>query len=301
MNRKPLYIETKIRCDMETLWKTTQDPGSHEKWDLRFSSIHYLPKKKTNDPQKFLYTTRIGFGLQVSGLGESVATRAKDGGERTSVLKFWSREPLSIIRKGAGFWKYVPEKDGIKFYTGYDYDTRWGFLGSLFDRFVFRPLMVWATAWSFDRLKNWLEKGIAPRQALLSFLTVAGISLGLGVVWIYQGLVPKLLFADSGEIGILKQLGLCPGHERDLLAAIGIGEILFGLLMFLRQRRWVHVLNLLSLVVLGAGALKSSPLLYTLPFNPFALNFSMMVLSGAALLHFENLPRPDRCVTRSPR
>ena len=298
MSPQPLYIETKIIGDMETLWNYTQDPGFHEKWDLRFSSIQYLPKKKPNDPQEFLYHTQIGLGLQVNGFGESLAVVTKGRGERTSALKFWSEEKISIIEKGAGYWKYVPEKDGIKFYTGYDYSTRWGFFGKIIDRYIFRPLMVWATAWSFDRLKNWIEKGIPPRQALQSFFTVWIASLGLGLVWIYQVLVPKLLFQDSGELQILAQTHFFPGRERDLLNLMGAAEIFFGFLIISVHQRWIHVLNILGLLLLGAGALKSGILIFTLPFNPFTLNLSMMLLSAAALPHFDNLPRAYHCVTR---
>jgi hypothetical protein len=31
--------------------------------------------------------------------------------------------------------------------------------------------MGWATAWSFDRLRLWLERGITPERALLNWLT----------------------------------------------------------------------------------------------------------------------------------
>ena len=105
----------------------------HQEWDLRFSEISYLPKNAPTDPQKFLYSTKVGFGVKVNGIGESVATRTKDNGESTSVLKFSSDNQISLIKQGTGYWKYVPEADGIKFFTGYDYETRWGFFGNLID------------------------------------------------------------------------------------------------------------------------------------------------------------------------
>ena len=51
MKRDPLYIETKINCELETLWERTQDPSIHQQWDLRFSEISYLPKNAEADPQ----------------------------------------------------------------------------------------------------------------------------------------------------------------------------------------------------------------------------------------------------------
>ena len=80
-------------------------------------------------------------------------------------------DPRSIIREGSGYWKYIPTDDGIQFVTAYDYRTRFGPIGALVDRFAFRPLIGWATAWSFDRLRLWLEDGVPPALAARLALT----------------------------------------------------------------------------------------------------------------------------------
>ncbi|WP_161947783.1 hypothetical protein [Rufibacter ruber] len=46
----------------------------------------------------------------------------------------------------------------MKFITWFDYQTRYGFVGKVVDKILFRPLIGWATAWSFDALTRWLEK-----------------------------------------------------------------------------------------------------------------------------------------------
>ena len=298
MKTKPLYIETKIRCDLDTLWKHTQEPGTHQQWDLRFTEIKYLPKESPEEPQKFLYSTKIVFGVKVDGIGESVATKTKDNGESTSVLKFSSDSNLSIIKEGSGYWKYVPESDGIKFYTGYDYKTRWGGLGKVFDKFIFRPLMIWATAWSFDCLKTWIEKGIHPHQMIKAMFTVLISSLVLGLAWIYQGLIPKLLFTDTGEIEILRQSGFFAGNEALVLTFIGWAEIIFGLVIIAVHRKSVHYVNIILLILLLIAALISDPAIFTFPFNPFTLNLSMIALSVIAIINLDGLPRASRCKTR---
>lgn len=151
---------------MDALWRHTQDPGLHQRWDLRFSEIDYLPRARETDPQRFRYTTRTGFGLEISGEGTSVGERDLADGSRTSSLTFGSADPRSLIRGGSGYWKYIPTADGIRFLTWYDYRTRFGLPGRILDRLVFRPLMGWATAWSFDRLRLWLERGVDPATAL---------------------------------------------------------------------------------------------------------------------------------------
>ena len=159
-----LYIEITIDADFGDVWLHTQSPDLHERWDLRFTRIEYLPPTSDDDPQRFLYSTRLGFGLAINGRGESVAEKeSRDGA--TSSLKFWSDDPKSLIREGAGYWQYAQAAAGIQFITGYDYDVRFGWPGRVFDRIVFRPLIGWATAWSFDRLRLWLEQGVEPGVA----------------------------------------------------------------------------------------------------------------------------------------
>jgi hypothetical protein len=227
VSREPIYVEIRIRCGMDDLWRLTQTPELHRRWDLRFTDIEYLPRPDESEPQRFLYATRIGFGLAIRGEGETVGSREKDGA-RTSALKFSSDDPKSLIRNGAGYWKYRPEEGGIRFLTGYDYQTRFGAPGRAFDAAVFRPLMGWATAWSFDRLRLWLEEGIDPATSAAQALIHAIARGALGFIWIYQGVVPKLVFQDTGEREILRASGLVPGLESWVLTAVGLAELVFG-------------------------------------------------------------------------
>ncbi|MVN77905.1 hypothetical protein GO988_16360 [Hymenobacter sp. HMF4947] len=303
MKNPPIYVEARMRCPLEALWQHTQQPELHQQWDLRFTEIEYLPRLTEAEPQQFLYATRIGFGLGVAGRGESLGTKETNG-ERTSVLKFWSDEWVSLIREGAGFWKYVPTEEGIRFFTKYDYQTRFGRVGQWLDRLAFRPLIGWATAWSFDCLRLWLETGQRPavsrRLALADWLTRAT----LGAVWVYQGVVPKLLFPDTGELAILQGAGFSASAAHWVAAGVGVGEILFGLLFFLlpaRRLRLVYWLNMLGLLGLGAGALFSQPAVFVAPFNPLTLNAALMALAAVGLLlPPEMLPIAARCLREPP-
>ncbi|MGW1020516.1 hypothetical protein [Streptomyces niveus] len=177
-----LYVETSIRTEMDTLWQRTQDPAQHQRWDLRFSEIDYLPRPP-GEPQRFRYAVRIPPFLTVSGTGISAGESGGADGRRVSVLRFASPHPLSLLAEGSGYWRYVPTPDGIRFLTGYDYRPRWGRFGAVADRRVFRPLMGWATAWSFDRLRLWCEHGVSPARSLahavaevaVRLLAVAGV------------------------------------------------------------------------------------------------------------------------------
>ena len=79
MTHEPgIYVEILICVGVDEIWRRTQVPDLHEQWDLRFTTIDYLPKHSEAEPQKFLYSTRIGFGLKINGEGESTGTR-EDG------------------------------------------------------------------------------------------------------------------------------------------------------------------------------------------------------------------------------
>src|SRR6187399_3351522 len=107
-----IYVEVLVRAPIDALWSHTQTPALHERWDLRFSRIEYLPKSDAAQPHRFLYSTRIGFGLEISGQGETVGRRDSTDGSSTSALTFVSDNRLSLIGQGTGYWKYIPTEDG---------------------------------------------------------------------------------------------------------------------------------------------------------------------------------------------
>ncbi|MDA2813175.1 hypothetical protein O4J56_21195 [Nocardiopsis sp. RSe5-2] len=160
-----LYVEAHIRTPIGLLWERTRDPGAHARWDLRFTEIRPLPRLPS-EPERFTYRTRLIGPLEVSGTGVSAGERDRPDGTRTSALRFASDHPLSPIAEGRGYWRYIPDGDGVRFLTGYDYRPRRGRPARAADRLLVRPLMGWATAWSFDRLRLWCERDLTPESAL---------------------------------------------------------------------------------------------------------------------------------------
>jgi hypothetical protein len=92
--RLGIYVEIRIRAPLDELWAHTQEPALHERWDLRFSDITYLPRASALEPQRFRYATRIGLGIEIAGDGESVGERNLADGSRTSSLSFGSPSRL---------------------------------------------------------------------------------------------------------------------------------------------------------------------------------------------------------------
>lgn len=296
-----IYVEILVRASIDDLWAHTQTPELHEKWDLRFSEIQYLPKHDETEPQRFRYSTRIGFGYEVSGEGESVGQRDLTDGSRSSALKFWSAHPFSIIREGSGYWKYVPTRDGIRFLTWYDYRTRFGAAGALFDRLVFRPLIGWATAWSFDRLRLWLEQSVNPAQAMRHTMIHAVARTTLAAVFAYHGLVPKILTRNADEMALLIDAGISIDRTAAVLHAIGVAELAFAAALLMAwHRRWPAFVAIVCMVLATATVAVHSPRFFAGAFNPFSLNLSVTSLAVIDLLALHHLPSASRCLRRPP-
>jgi hypothetical protein len=297
---KPIYVEIVIQAPVEVVWEASQRPDQHVRWDARFTSIEYLPRAEGN-PQRFRYATRLGFGIEIRGEGETSGERDLEGGSRASSLTFGSEDPWSLIASGSGYWKYVPVPGGTRFITGYDYQTRNGFLGRSFDAAVFRPLMGWATAWSFDRLRLWIERGIAPESSMRLAIIHTLARLAVAFAWIYQGLVPKILRPDTGELEIFRSTGIYPGHELTGVVALGIGQALLGLAHLVAWRSRVLLLvGLVALGALGVGGFLARPDLFVLPFNPATLIAMMIALSLIDWTTLRDLPSARTCLRRAP-
>ena len=295
---RPIYVERLINAPMDALWNATQKPDVHERWDLRFTEIRYLPRAADTEPQRFMYATRIGFGVRITGEGESVG-QAERNGDRTSALRFWSDDRKSLIRTGSGYWRYAPTQTGIRFITQYDYETRLGVAGRLLD-LVFRPLLGWATAWSFDRLRLWLEHGAEPK-ATLERSVVHWIGRGaLAFIWLYHGIVPKLL-APAGEIDLSQRTGVPASLGSAFVIAAAVFEIALGLgLVAVRDPRPLLVLSGALAILLALVTSVRVPELVAAPFQPITLGVAMAGLAAIAFRSYRDLPAARSCLRKAP-
>ncbi|MET3698504.1 DoxX-like protein [Bacillus oleivorans] len=296
MRSKAIYVEIPIKTKMEDLWETTQTPHLHEQWDLRFSSITYLPKEKESDPQSFLYKTNIGFGLAIEGWGKSVGSIEAEDGSRTSSLHFGTDQPISLIQEGRGYWKYQPEQDSITFLTRYTYDVNFGMLGKVVDYF-FRPIMGWATALSFDVLKRWLEKGESPFSQYIRFFSHWLIVYLFVLIWTYHGLIPKLMYMHPNEISMVTNLvPLSFEQGRTVVLIAGIAEIIFAQAwVWYRNKRRLFGLQIILFPFLTLSAILADFAYLVNPFNPLTFNISLFILSVIGFLISNDIPTAKSC------
>ncbi|GLV63729.1 membrane protein [Bacillus mycoides] len=293
--KQPIYVAIEMKTTMEKLWEYTQEPDLHTEWDARFTEISYLEKKE-GEPQKFLYKTKIGFGLEIAGEGESIGEVRKETGERISSLKFWTDNQLSLIQIGRGYWKYTPNEEHIYFETKYDYDTRFGRIGNVIDSYVFRPLLGSATAWSFDALKLWLEKGLHPKLLIRRTMTYWLVCFLFAFVWLYQGIVPKVIFTHPEELKMLSELIGSNESSIFILKIVGFLEIIWGVMWLLPfQKRKLFILHIVMLIGLTIVAGVTNITSFTEPFNPITLNFLLIGLSIVGYMNCTNLPSTKNC------
>lgn len=110
------------------------------------------------------------------------------------------------------------------------------------------------------------------------------IQITLALLWIYQGLVPKLLFQSSTEIQIWQSMGFDIQLVQIGVIMSGIMEILFGAAFLVwRKSVLMHQLNILGLTGLLMLIVLLNPEQLTTAFNPVVMNIAMISLSIVAI------------------
>jgi uncharacterized membrane protein YphA (DoxX/SURF4 family) len=107
--------------------------------------------------------------------------------------------------------------------------------------------------------------------------------LALGIIFIYHGLVPKILFLSETEIQMIQAHGPHFPVETTALGA-GLAEIALGIaLLFLRNAAWPVVVAITTLIILLIDTALFSPQLLIEAFNPVSTNVAAIALCIIAL------------------
>ena len=110
------------------------------------------------------------------------------------------------------------------------------------------------------------------------------IQFALAALWLYQGLVPKILFQSTAELQIWQNMGVSLLLAKSLVGLSGLCEMLFGL-CFLKWNRslLLHGLNIAGLGGLLLLIVLTDPLQLIAAFNPVVMNIAMLMLSVLAI------------------
>lgn len=106
----------------------------------------------------------------------------------------------------------------------------------------------------------------------------------LGFLFLYHGLVPKILFLSPTEILMIQAHNVDLPHEAVAVGA-GIAEVLLGLaLIMARSRTWPVTVALVAFLLLLLDVALFSPQLLVEAFNPVSTNIAAIGLCIIALI-----------------
>ena len=110
------------------------------------------------------------------------------------------------------------------------------------------------------------------------------IHITLAVLWVYQGLIPKVLYKAQDEQYIWQQQGFDELISLILMQFSGYIEIIFGMLFLVfKQSKILHFLNILGMLGLSLLIAIIDMRYFQNAFNPFVMNVAMASLSIIAL------------------
>jgi len=116
------------------------------------------------------------------------------------------------------------------------------------------------------------------------------LRLTIAFVWIYHGVVPKLLGPHADEIAMNTAAGFTVSQAKAVAYVGGAGEVLFGLvILLLWQKRWPLVCSAAAMVLLLLFVVAVQPSLLLGAFNPVTTNLCVFVLSWVALRMHTNI------------
>lgn len=111
------------------------------------------------------------------------------------------------------------------------------------------------------------------------------LRIGMAIVWITEGLFPKILFQQASELAVVAGSGLVSGDPGVFLAWMGAAQVLSGVAALALRGRLLLVLlacQLLALLVLPLLVSWQEPLLWVHPFGPMTKN--LPILAGTLVL-----------------
>ncbi|ENX59399.1 MULTISPECIES: DoxX-like family protein [Acinetobacter] len=105
----------------------------------------------------------------------------------------------------------------------------------------------------------------------------------IAVLWIYQGLIPKLIFQVQDEQYVWQQLNIAAPYIPWMISLSGIAEIIFGSLFLFLTHKYLHWLSIISLIGLFIFVLYIYPNHIYQAFNPVVMNIALASLSVISL------------------
>ena len=103
---------------------------------------------------------------------------------------------------------------------------------------------------------------------------------GLALIWITEGLLPKVVFQQPWELAIVSGSGLVAGDPGTFLVWMGLAQAASGVAALLvpwRGLRWLLLAQAAALIALPLLVSWQDPLLWVHPFGPLTKNVPIVV------------------------
>ncbi len=112
-------------------------------------------------------------------------------------------------------------------------------------------------------------------------------------VWLWHGLVPKLLGPHPTELAMLTDVGVPTDLARTLTLLAGVFEIAFAVVLVrFRKERWPWLVSIALMAIATLGAPIGMPQAIGAAFNPITLNVQVAALSFLGLVSRRGEPVP---------
>jgi uncharacterized membrane protein YphA (DoxX/SURF4 family) len=119
----------------------------------------------------------------------------------------------------------------------------------------------------------------------------------LGVVWIYEGLVPKILFLRPDQIDLVQRSGIVWRSPQFTLQMLGLAQVAVGLWLLagVRERAAVATATL-SMAILVVLVASGNPWMLTDPYGALVKDFCLIACAVTVWLL-----APNAAVAKVPR
>ncbi|NOY25213.1 MAG: hypothetical protein GXP62_05015, partial [Oligoflexia bacterium] len=111
------------------------------------------------------------------------------------------------------------------------------------------------------------------------------LRFGMAIIWVTEGLLPKILFQQPQELAVVAGSGMVPFDPSIFLRGMGLAQILSGIGALTLRGRALRLLlwcQILALVLLPLLVSIQRPLLWVHPFGPLTKN--LPILAGTLVL-----------------